>query len=47
MLAVAAVLLAFFAFNKAAHLNYYWLAGAVLALATLLAAGEAMGEPQA
>lgn len=37
----AAVLLAFFAFNKAAHLNYYWLAGALLALAVSTAAAQA------
>lgn len=40
LLGGAAVLLAFFTFNKAAHLNYYWLAASVLALAILVAAAE-------
>jgi hypothetical protein len=39
-LANSAILLLFFVFNKAAHLNYYWLAAAFLAWAIILAAGE-------
>jgi hypothetical protein len=39
-LGVAATLIAFFLFNKAAHANYYWLACAVLAVAVVLAFGE-------
>ena len=40
MLGSTAIFLAFFAFNKAAHLNYYWLAEALLLLALLLAVAE-------
>lgn len=44
VLGEAAVLLAFFAFNKAAHINYYWLVDALLALALLLSAAEWTAE---
>jgi hypothetical protein len=40
----AAIFLAFFAFNKAAHLNYYWLAAVLLALAVVIAAANAEGS---
>lgn len=43
LLGEAAILLAFFAFSKAAHLNYYWLANAILALALLASAAEMRG----
>lgn len=39
-LGAAATLLAFFLFNKAAHINYYWLADAVLAVAVILSSAE-------
>src|SRR5262249_46282168 len=35
-----AVFLAFFLFNKGAHLNYCWFTGALLPLAVIAAAGE-------
>ena len=40
----AAVLLAFFLFSKAAHMNYYWWAGSFLPLAALVALCEARAE---
>lgn len=39
----AAIYLAFFAFNKAAHLNYYWLVETLLVLALVAAVGEGNG----
>lgn len=44
-LSAAAVFLAFFVFNKAAHQNYYWLACALLALATITSAAESSPGP--
>lgn len=40
VLGAAAIYLAFFAFNKAAHMNYYWLVDALLAMAMVIAAAE-------
>ncbi|HXG10956.1 MAG TPA: hypothetical protein VNK04_14445 [Gemmataceae bacterium] len=40
----AATILAFFVFNRAAHLNYYWLALMFLALAVITAAAEDHGR---
>lgn len=40
----AAIVLAFFVFNRAAHLNYYWLAQWLLALGVVTAAAEAAGR---
>lgn len=40
VLGEAAILLAFFAFNKVGDINYYWLINAVLALAIVVSAAE-------
>lgn len=40
LLGTAAICLAFFAFNKSVHLNYYWLVLGLLAATTLCAAAE-------
>jgi hypothetical protein len=39
-LGAAAIFLAFFAFSKGAHLNYYWFTGAILPLAIVCSARE-------
>jgi hypothetical protein len=39
LLGGAAIFLAFFAFNKGAHINYYWFVGSLLPMAIITSAG--------
>jgi len=40
LLGSAAIFLAFFAFSKGAHINYYWFVGSLLPMAIIMSAGE-------